>query len=640
MGERQVYGNTGSKNAWIKKLMITVTVALLLSVLLGGVNAQASMGTTSPESFIRGDLNGNGISADAGDLVLMKRASIGEIQADSKYDLNNNGIFADAGDLVLMKRASIGEIILSEGNIGSISGMKFNDTNDNGIKDSGELGLGGWEITLKDGNGNPVATSTTDINGSYNFTNLKADTYIVGEVPQADWIQTMPAEGNYTINLTDGENVAGTDFGNFKMDEEFKIMIERLMHPDNETLIRWKKYYDEAPVWSPPLVMNAPSVIAQSGGSRSLLPYISYSASGRNQGSCGNCWVWAGTGAMEVAHDVNDGVFDRLSIQYLNSLYNGGTGNGYACNGGWLHDLVNFYSSTTTFAIPWSNTNANWQDGSSTISTSVPANTISTTPHYTINKINDLKIETHSGQDKAITNIKSAIDNNVPIWFGFFLPNNNAWNNFRNFWSNQPETAIWSPDFSCGQTWVSSTPGNPQGGGHAVLIVGYDDTDPNNRYWIALNSWGTTAQRPNGLFRINMNMNYDCSFTNFGSPGNSLYAQVLKMNFQSSTQITDFVGTWLNVDPNTNGIPKIGIGSNGNDLIIHGYGACTPTYCDWGTVSVPFNGNPVTAVYTFSFKVDTLTMTLLPDGRLHVNSKNVFTDGSNRDYVEDDYFTK
>lgn len=61
---------------------------------------------------LKGDLNGNGIPADAGDLVLMKRASIGEITVDSRYDLNNNGQSADAGDLVLMKRASIGEINL------------------------------------------------------------------------------------------------------------------------------------------------------------------------------------------------------------------------------------------------------------------------------------------------------------------------------------------------------------------------------------------------------------------------------------------------------------------------------------------------------------------------------------------------
>ncbi len=62
--------------------------------------------------WLKGDLNNNGVPADAGDLVLMKRASIGEIPADSRYDLNNNGVPADAGDLVLMKRASIGEINL------------------------------------------------------------------------------------------------------------------------------------------------------------------------------------------------------------------------------------------------------------------------------------------------------------------------------------------------------------------------------------------------------------------------------------------------------------------------------------------------------------------------------------------------
>ncbi len=66
----------------------------------------------SPAQFPRGDLNGNGGSADAGDLDLMQKASIGEINPDSGYDLNNNGIPADAGDLVLMKRASRGEIDL------------------------------------------------------------------------------------------------------------------------------------------------------------------------------------------------------------------------------------------------------------------------------------------------------------------------------------------------------------------------------------------------------------------------------------------------------------------------------------------------------------------------------------------------
>jgi parallel beta-helix repeat protein len=79
----------------------------------GGAGAKDRYPLMIPFSAgMKGDLNGNGISADAGDLVLMKRASIGEITADSRYDLNGNGQFADAGDLVFMKRASIGEINL------------------------------------------------------------------------------------------------------------------------------------------------------------------------------------------------------------------------------------------------------------------------------------------------------------------------------------------------------------------------------------------------------------------------------------------------------------------------------------------------------------------------------------------------
>jgi len=44
-----------------------------------------------------------------------------------------------------------------------------------------------------------------------------------------------------------------------------------------------------------------------------------------------------------------------------------------------------------------------------------------------------------------------------------------------------------------------------------VLILGYVD-EPGDSYWLALNSWGTASGRPNGLFRIDMNMDYGCTF--------------------------------------------------------------------------------------------------------------------------------
>jgi outer membrane protein assembly factor BamB len=107
---------------------------------------------------------------------------------------------------------------------GSISGMKFNDTNFNTIKDPGEPGLNDWAITLSNQSG-IIATQLTSGNGNYNFTNLPPDNYTVAEVIQPGWLQVHPQCGpgpsltgscTYTINLT-GENIADKDFGNFLM---------------------------------------------------------------------------------------------------------------------------------------------------------------------------------------------------------------------------------------------------------------------------------------------------------------------------------------------------------------------------------------------------------------------------------------
>jgi hypothetical protein len=42
-------------------------------------------------------------------------------------------------------------------------------TNGNGWQDSGENGIGGCTVTLKDANGTIVCSTTTDSNGYYNF---------------------------------------------------------------------------------------------------------------------------------------------------------------------------------------------------------------------------------------------------------------------------------------------------------------------------------------------------------------------------------------------------------------------------------------------------------------------------------------
>jgi protocatechuate 3,4-dioxygenase beta subunit len=95
-------------------------------------------------------------------------------------------------------------------------GVKFEDINGNGVKDSGEPGLSGWKIRLMDGT-NEVANINTTENGLYLFTGIEPGSYTVEEVAQADWIQTCPASpGIYSLDLDSGVVEQNIDFGNFK----------------------------------------------------------------------------------------------------------------------------------------------------------------------------------------------------------------------------------------------------------------------------------------------------------------------------------------------------------------------------------------------------------------------------------------
>ncbi|TWU03911.1 MSCRAMM family protein [Neorhodopirellula pilleata] len=109
----------------------------------------------------------------------------------------------------LAVRASIGIVG------GSLSGIKFNDVNENGIRDAGEE-VAGVTIQL-DTNGDDVVDleTVTANDGTYRFDDLPKGTYTITEVAPDGTEVFLPVSGEYTVTLDQAnQNPTGLDFGN------------------------------------------------------------------------------------------------------------------------------------------------------------------------------------------------------------------------------------------------------------------------------------------------------------------------------------------------------------------------------------------------------------------------------------------
>ena len=170
----------------------------------------------------------------------------------------------------------------SDGNIfgnfhaASISGMKFNDANGNGVKNEGEPGLKNWTIRLwatcdveradydldgvvtladavlfttpysnhdnaadihadsmvnvvdydcmkalvnqnpSDGSWYVIRTTQTNAVGNYSFTDVPAGDYRVDELQQVGWTKTLPISDYYDVTLVSNGDITNKDFGNFQ----------------------------------------------------------------------------------------------------------------------------------------------------------------------------------------------------------------------------------------------------------------------------------------------------------------------------------------------------------------------------------------------------------------------------------------
>ncbi len=97
------------------------------------------------------------------------------------------------------------------------------------------------------------------------------------------------------------------------------------------------------------------------------------------------------------------------------------------------------------------------------------------------------------------------------------------------------------------------------------------------------------------------------------------------------------LGDWRNANPSTPAVTRIILRGLGQNVAVRAFGKCSPTDCDWGTVTGSVYATTVgsnlgigfSAVYNFSFK-QTIMVGYLSGGNLYVLHFNRFTDNSGR----------
>jgi hypothetical protein len=97
-------------------------------------------------------------------------------------------------------------------------GQVFNDANDNGVRDAGELPLAGVTVYLDANNNGKLdrgeLSTTTNAQGGFSFYHLPAGTYTVREIVPSGYTLTTPAAVNVTVAI--GQFSDSTVFGDYK----------------------------------------------------------------------------------------------------------------------------------------------------------------------------------------------------------------------------------------------------------------------------------------------------------------------------------------------------------------------------------------------------------------------------------------
>ncbi len=110
----------------------------------------------------------------------------------------------------------------------TISGFVYEDANNDGVRDPGEVPIEGVIIQLFDEDGNLIAETTTDANGMYAFEGLEPGNYSLRQIQPEDYIDGIDTAGTVDGErrgeaLNPGDEIVSIDLGWGETGEEFNF---------------------------------------------------------------------------------------------------------------------------------------------------------------------------------------------------------------------------------------------------------------------------------------------------------------------------------------------------------------------------------------------------------------------------------
>lgn len=200
----------------------------------------------------------------------------------------------------------------------------------------------------------------------------------------------------------------------------------------------------------------------------------------RNQGGCGSCWAFAVMGSMESNIRIHDGVATDLSEQWLVSCCGLG-----GCSGEWPGEAANYLLESGAYVDECGDYGATYESEFPYVASDVPCGCPYTHP-YTIS---DWAFIGPQWGTPTTDQLKNAIMEHGPIIVCVTV--NDAFQAYDGGVFNASDTS----------------PIN-----HAVVLVGWDDSQGENGVWFMRNSWNTWWGEA-GYMRIE----YGCSNIGYGA---------------------------------------------------------------------------------------------------------------------------